>query len=117
MLHFILAVLAAVSAPSQSDLTGEWAIELTTPRGHAEYTMYVTQEGPRLNGHLTSEYGEIQVKGSINGDQVKLSWSIVENGKTLDITVSATAKGDSLTGTARLGTIGEGPFSGQRTAS
>jgi len=102
---------------AQAKLAGEWAMEFTTPRGHAEYTLYLTQEGPRLTGHLTSEYGETAVKGSVNGDEVKLAWSIMEGGKPLDISVTATAKGESMTGTVRLGTVGEGPFAAERTSS
>src|SRR5436190_12607296 len=93
--------LAAVVA-AQDSLTGEWAMEFTTPRGgRSEYTLYLTQEGPRLTGHLTSEFGETPVKGSVNGEDVKLAWTIMENGKPLDISVTAKAKGDSMSGTIR----------------
>ena len=111
---FAFALAAAVGA--QATLTGEWAMEFTTPRGgRSEYTLYMTQEGPRLTGHLTSEYGETPVKGSVNGDEVKLAWSIIENGKPLDISVTATVKGDAIRGTIKLGTVGEGVFSAERT--
>jgi len=114
---FIAWTLAAGVA-AQATLTGEWAMSFTTPRGgRSEYTLYMTQEGPRLTGHLTSEYGETPVKGSVNGDEVKLAWSIMENGKPLDISVTATVKGDSLNGTIKLGTVGEGVFTAERTAS
>src|SRR5437763_16455737 len=122
MIHrkvLLATCLLCLSAPllAQASLTGEWAIAFTTPRGHAEYTMYLTQEGPRLTGHLTSEYGETPVKGTVNGDEVKLAWSIMENGKPLDISVTATAKGDSLNGTIKLGSVGEGVFEAERTGS
>jgi len=110
------ALAAAVAA--QASLTGEWAMSFTTPRGgRSEYTLYMTQEGPRLTGHLTSEYGETPVKGSVSGDEVKLAWSIMENGKPLDISVTATVKGDSINGTIKLGTVGEGTFNAERTGS
>jgi len=113
---FLALFGTALAASAQASLTGEWAMSFTTPRGgRAEYTLYMTQEGPRITGHLTSEYGETPVKGSVNGDEVKLAWSIMENGKPLDIAVTATAKGDTLTGTIRLGTVGEGSFSAERT--
>ena len=113
---FVVALVAAVGA--QASLTGEWAMEFTTPRGgRAEYTLYMTQEGPRLTGHLTSEYGETPVKGTVNGDEVKLAWSIMENGKPLDISVTATVKGDAIRGTIKLGTVGTGVFSADRTGS
>src|SRR5437763_15445634 len=105
-----LAMVTKTASP-HSTLTGEWAMSFTTPRGdRGEYTLYLTQEGPRLTGHLTSEYGETPVKGSVNGDDVKLAWSVMENGKPLDISVTAKVKGESMTGTIRLGTVGEGTF-------
>lgn len=111
----MLAALVALAL--QPTLTGEWELQLTTPRGPLEYTLYLTQEGPRLSGHLSSQFGEQQVKGTINGEDVKLSWSEVDSGKTLDITLTGTVKGDTITGTARLGTVGEGPFRADRTGS
>jgi L-seryl-tRNA(Ser) seleniumtransferase len=116
MLKAILgaAVLLTLGQPTW---TGEWALEFTTPRGHAEYTMYLSQEGPRVTGHLTSEYGERQLRVTTNGDEIRIAWSEVENGKTLDITLTGTVKDDSITGTVKLGTVGEGPFKAERTGS
>jgi hypothetical protein len=57
------------------------------------------------------------VKGTVDGENVKISWSEVDNGKPLDITLTGTAKGDTITGSARLGTVGEGPFRAERTGS
>ena len=114
----VCAVCTIVVTAAQGTLTGEWAMSFTTPRGgRSEYTLYMTQEGPRLTGHLTSEYGETPVKGTVNGDEVKLAWQIMENGKPLDITVTATAKGETLNGTIKLGNVGEGAFTAERTAS
>ena len=112
----LLVSVVAVGVVAQATLTGEWAMSFTTPRGgRSEYTLYLTQEGPRLTGHLTSEYGETPVKGTVNGEEVKLAWSIMENGKPLDISVTATAKGDAINGTIKLGTVGEGPLTAERT--
>jgi hypothetical protein len=117
-LALALAVLfCAPAQPQAPALTGEWALEFTTPRGHAEYTMYLMQEGPRVSGHLTSEYGEIQLRCTVNGDSVTITWSEVDAGKTLDIRLTGTVKGEEMSGTARLGTVGEGPFEARRTAS
>jgi hypothetical protein len=100
-----------------ANVSGEWATSMTTPAGPVEYMMYIAQEGPRLTGHLTSDTGELMLKGSVTGDQVRITWSIIDRGKPLDVTVTGTAKGDSISGTAKLGTLGEGPFSAERTGS
>lgn len=116
MLRAILAtaVLLAVQQPS---LTGEWSANLMTPRGTAEYTMYLNQEGPRLTGYFQSQYGEIPLKGSVNGSDIKLSWELVDGGKTLAVTMTGTVKGDAINGEADIATVGKGPFTAERSSS
>jgi hypothetical protein len=75
------------------------------------------RRGPRLTGHLTSQYGETPVKGTVNGDEVKLTWSTVEDRKPIELSVTAKVKGDAMTGTIRIGDVGQGPFSAERTGS
>jgi hypothetical protein len=123
----VLMMAAAVSAPAaqgpqgpqgpQGNVTGEWALEVTTPNGHVEYVLYMNQEGPRVTGHLTSEYGETPVRVTLNGDAITLAWSQAEGGKTIDIALTGTVKGDTISGTAKLGTVGQGPFQAERTSS
>jgi hypothetical protein len=113
-----IALLVVVPVVAQSNLTGEWAIAFVSPNGgQDDYTLYLTQEGPRLTGHLTSQYGEIPVKGTVNGDDVKLTWTMVENRKPIELSVTAKVKGESMTGTIRIGDVGQGPFSAERTSS
>lgn len=114
VLMFASAVFAQAA---QANVTGEWALEFTTPRGHVEYTLYLNQEGPRVTGHLTSEYGETPVKVTLNGNAITLAWSQAEGGRAIDIALTGTVKGDSMSGTAKLGTVGEGPFQAERTSS
>jgi hypothetical protein len=91
MIRIVLASLGLALAFQQASLTGEWSAVVTAPRGELEYTMYLTQEGPRLTGYFQSQYGEIPLKGSV--------------------------KGDSITGTATLGSVGQGAFRAERTGS
>jgi hypothetical protein len=111
------SLILAALVIAQADVTGEWDAIYQTPLGPQELTMYLTQEGPRINGHTTSEFGEFQVRGSINGDEVKLSWTEVDAGKTLLISVTAKINGDTISGTAKLGDRGEGPFRAHRSAN
>lgn len=113
----MLAAAALALTVQESSLTGEWSATVMAPRGVLEYTMYLTQEGPRLTGYFQSQYGEIPVKGTITGDQIKLSWTMMDGSKELSVTMSGTVKGDSITGTARLGTVGEGAFRAERSGS
>jgi hypothetical protein len=117
MIRIVLASLGLALAFQQASLTGEWSAVVTAPRGELEYTMYLTQEGPRLTGYFQSQYGETPLKGSVNGDEVKLSWTMVDGTKELSVTMTGTVKGDSISGTATLGSVGQGAFRAERTGS
>jgi hypothetical protein len=114
---FLLCATAVSAQAPEGSVTGEWALEITTPNGHVDYVLYLNQEGPRVTGHLTSEYGETPVRVTLKDTAITLTWSQAEGGKQIEIQLTGTVKGDSMTGTAKLGTVGQGPFQADRTSS
>jgi hypothetical protein len=122
-MRYLLSVLlaavfvSALPVAAQTDVTGEWDAEYATPLGPQELKIYLTQEGPRVTGHTTSEYGESQVRGSINGQEVTFTFSSTDAGKAVDIRVTAKVNGDRMSGTAKIGDRAEGAFTAERTAS
>jgi hypothetical protein len=110
-----MLVVCAWPASAQTDAAGEWAVTFSTPSGPVEFTMYVSQDGPRLSGRLTSDAGEFPLRGTINGSKVTITWSLPDAGKMLEITFEAQVEGDRMNGTAKLGDRGQGPMSGERT--
>jgi hypothetical protein len=111
----LFAQSAQSAQPSQADVAGEWAVTFETPGGPEDFTMYVVQEGTRLSGRLTSDAGEFGLRGTVDGNHVRIVWSFPEQGKLLEITFTATIDGDSITGTAKLGDLGQGQMSAERT--
>jgi hypothetical protein len=119
MLRAICSLLAAAlllpaMALAQIDVAGEWNITFTGPQGPAEYTMYVTQEGTRLTGRMTSPSGEFPLRGAVEANGFRIVWSLPDNGRLLEITFVGTVQGEMLSGTARIANAGEGPVSGER---
>ena len=112
----VLLLFAAPAALAQGDVTGEWEASYATRLGPQELKIYLIQEGPRITGHTTSEYGESQVRGTINGKDIQLSFSATDGGKAIEIRVTAKVDGDSMKGTAKLGDRGEGAFTAERTS-
>jgi hypothetical protein len=110
----LLFLLAVGTAAAQADAAGEWTVSFATPSGPAEFTMYVAQEGARLTGRLTSDAGEFPLRGTVDGDNVTITWTLPDAGRLLAVTFTAKITGDEMSGTARLGDRGQGPFSGQR---
>lgn len=113
-LLFVLLVLTGGVLRAEVDLAGEWNVTFTGPTGPADYTMFITQEGNRVNGRMTSASGEFPLKGTIEGEKFRLTWSLPDSGKMLDIVFEGTVKGDTLTAVARIGKSGEGPVNGER---
>ena len=50
-----------------------------------------------------------------NTVKVTVVWSVPEDGKMLEITMKGKLEGNVITGTAKLGDVGEGPLSARRT--
>src|SRR4051794_32591274 len=122
LLFAVLLGVAAVVQPqphaqTQTDVTGEWEASYQTPLGPQELKIYLTQEGPRVSGHTTSEYGESQVRGTINGADVAFSFSSTDAGREVEIRVTAKVDGDRMRGTAKIGDRAQGTFTAERTGA
>jgi hypothetical protein len=111
-------VLAVMPLAAQTaDVSGEWEAQYATPLGPQELKIYLTQEGPRVSGHTTSEYGESQVRGTINGSDVAFTFSSTDGGREVQIRVTARVDGERMRGTAKIGDRAEGAFTAERTSS
>ena len=115
-----LALIVVSAAPlaeqkQQPSVAGLWRVEFVTPLGQVGVNMTINQSGTKLSGQVTDEYGEWAIDGRINGDQVTVVWSVPEDGKMLEITMKGKIDGNVITGTAKLGDVGEGPLSARRT--
>jgi hypothetical protein len=128
MMRTLLAVslaLAAAAAPAQAQsqsqpqprtVAGTWRVDFVTPLGQNWIIMTINQSGARLSGHATDEFGEYEINGRVVEDQVTVVWSVAEDGKMLEITMKGKLESATLiTGTAKLGDVGEGPLSARRT--
>ena len=115
----VLAVcLAAAAAPRAAEptATGEWRVTFVVPTGTRTVSMYIRQSGTKLTGAVVNEDGEFPLEGRLTGDQVTVSWSVPEDGKLMEITMKGKLSGDMITGTAKIGDVGEGPLTARRTA-
>ena len=108
-------LLAAVSLAAQTDVTGEWEASYATPLGPQELKIYLTQEGPRISGHTTSEYGESQVRGTIDDQDIAFTFEATDGGKAVVIRVTAKVEGARMRGTAKIGDRVDGAFTAERS--
>jgi len=116
-MRILLAALILFVGTAQASLTGEWSATVAAPRGDIEYVMYLTHEGPRLTGYFQSQFGEIPLRGTVDGENVKITWAMMDGTKEIACVMTGVVKGEVITGTARLGAVGDGAFRAERTGS
>jgi len=115
---FLAAAFFLVVTPAfaQTSVAGMWRVEFVTQTGQSVVMMTINQSGTKLTGHITDEYGEYEIEGRLTDGQVTIVWSVPEDGKMLEITMKGKLETATLiTGTAKLGDVGEGPLSARRT--
>jgi len=118
-MHFRVSLLAmflfaSATVLAHADVAGNWRVEFAVPTGEMAVTMTINQKNDVLSGRVVNEDGEFPLKGTVNGDEVTVVWTVPEQGQPLDITVSGKVDGEYITGTARLGNVGEGSLSARR---
>jgi Zn-dependent alcohol dehydrogenase len=115
-----LAVPAGAQSQQQQaqvrSVAGQWRVDFVTPLGQNWIILTLNQSGTKLTGHAVDEFGEYELNGRVAGDEVTVIWSVAEDGKMLEITMKGKLESATLiTGTAKLGDVGEGPLSARRT--
>src|SRR5262245_41347680 len=106
--------LRASAQSTQLDVSGAWAVTLEAPRGDVDFRMWVVQKGSKLTGYMLSEVGQFDMEGSITGNQIKFSWNFPDGGQMVPISCQGKVEGNFITGTAKVGNLGEGPMNAER---
>ena len=114
----LAALLSAFVSPvlAQPSAAGEWKVNFVVPTGTRFVNMFINQEKTRLTGTVVSEDGEFPLSGRIEGDQVTVAWEVPEDGKMMEIIMKGKLTGNVISGTAKLGNVGEGSLTARREA-
>jgi hypothetical protein len=95
----------------QEKITGTWNFTVETNAGSGSPVFIFNQETETsFTGTYKGQLGEAPVKGTINGKEVKFSFTINDN----LIEYSGTRDGNSMKGTVKLGSMAEGTFQATR---
>jgi len=112
-----LSLLRVSAAPQPADVQGRWSVAFTVPgRSDVEFEMGVIQNGTKLTGHLASASGEFPMRGTIEGDEVTIVWSVYDGGRPVEVTFKGQVVGDTIEGTAKMGNSAEGPLHATRVS-
>ncbi|MFA6116219.1 MAG: hypothetical protein WC729_19640 [Sphingomonas sp.] len=95
-------------------IDGTWDTTVKSPLGDQKMTLTVKADGGTFTGTNTGAMGSTDINGTVDGDTIHWSMNItVPMPMTLDCT--ATADGDTLTGSVGAGAFGSFPLTGTRT--
>jgi len=106
----VLALAVSVSlalAAQATNVSGEWELTMTTPRGERVSPYKFEQDGEKLKVITTDREGnEITGEGTLKGNDIQ--WSIVRSTPRGEFTVTYTGKveGDTMKGQATMGDMG-----------
>jgi hypothetical protein len=99
-----------ISLP-QEKITGTWNFTVETSAGSGNPVFIFNQETETsFTGTYKGQLGEAPVKGTINGKEVKFSFTVNDN----LIEYSGTRDGNTMKGSVKLGSMAEGTFQATR---
>ena len=103
--------------PPAADVSGTWALVLTTPRGTSDITaeLEMTEDG-KVTGTLESERGEREVeKGKMSADLLTFRTTQTMGDRTMEASFSLTVEGEEISGSMSAGPMSM-DLSGTRTS-
>jgi uncharacterized pyridoxal phosphate-dependent enzyme len=90
--------------PPAANLSGTWTIEIQYAASKTTHTVYLQQNGNRVEGTHQGNYVARDIAGTIDGDAVTLASNVSErHGDALSYRFKGTVSGETLSGTVDLG--------------
>jgi hypothetical protein len=111
LLAILLTFTAICFAQQHAKVEGKWLMNVETTMGSGSPTFVLKHvNDSTLTGNYTGALGEAEVKGTVNGNKIRLEFTIQAN----MIEYTGTVDGETMKGIVKLGTMGEGSFTGKR---
>ena len=115
LLASVLAIVGLfASTAALADVSGTWVMAVETQAGTGNPTFTLTQKGEAVTGTYKGQLGESAVTGTVKGNDITLTFKINAQGQDLDIVYSGTLDGEKVSGKVKLGTFGDGTFTGKK---
>src|SRR4249920_3940489 len=114
----VLALAFALSLPypafAQVDITGDWTVTVESPQGATSIDATMKQAGEDLTGTITSPMGAVDFKGKVIKDALNVSYTLDLQGNSIEIKMTGTVTGDSITGNLNFGGMGDVPWTAKK---
>lgn len=101
---FLLIFFFSLSfAQEQVNVSGDWTLTFTTPRGEMTQDMTIVQEGESIKVTLTSPRGEATGEGTIKGNEIEWKVTRTTPRGEMTSTYKGTVEGDNMSGQVQMG--------------
>lgn len=107
----VLLITSFASTAQALKVAGTWNLTVETGQGTGTPVIVFKQEKDSvLTGNYTGQLGEAPVKGILNGNKIRFEFTARE----ILIEYSGTVEANTMKGTVKFGTLGEGTFTGKK---
>jgi hypothetical protein len=110
-----LGLFIASPAVAQTNLAGDWDVTINSPQGANTSKVTFKQDANKLDGMIKSPAGETAIAGTVDGEDVKVAFTINFQGMPFEIKLNGKLAGDTITGKADFGGFAEGDWSAKRS--
>lgn len=100
--------------PAAVDLSGRWDVEITFQRGKSKHLLFLEADGNDVRGTHFGTVVRGMLKGTVDGNQVRLKSSLPFEGANLSYIFEGRAKGNEMSGQLDLGEYPNGTWKARR---
>ena len=108
------AMAASLTRAQNANVAGTWNMTVETQAGSGSPTFTLKQEGEALTGTYKGQLGEANIKGTVKGKEIKITFKVNVQDMDLECEYTGTVEGDTMKGKVKLGDLGEGTFTGKK---
>jgi hypothetical protein len=110
-----LAAPSVLAQAAKVNVTGKWAFNVETAAGSGTPTMTFTQDGEKLTGKYSGQFGETDLTGTVKGQDIAFTFNVDAQGTMLNFKYAGTIENkDALKGKVEIVGLGEGTFTAKR---
>ena len=118
LLAAALIVASSIAGAAQAatiDVTGKWVFAVETSAGSGTPTITLKQDGDKLTGHYSGQFGEADLTGTVKDQNFSFKFTVDAQGNMLDFVYTGTVESkDALKGKVSIVGLGDGTFTAKR---
>ena len=113
VLRVALPAIVLVCAALAADISGSWEFAVETSQGSGTPSFEFKQEGEKLSGTYSGQFGTAKLSGSVKGDEVEFTFEIPDmDGK---VRYKGTLDGPTrMKGNVEYGDVAKGTFTAKK---